>query len=142
MYGPYFQFGGLWGGVVSHASFYSDGQCGGPCQGPPPFLFDPGGSYGAGQQRPWGSDVLDNPNIEDYLDYHRKAGDKVDVYCFNTSCCEEQQIYDRIADLPALSGGTCTFNVSDALDDVGPFKDLGRWPGPLSRSIRRAAGRR
>jgi RHS repeat-associated protein len=141
-YRPYIQLGALWAGAISHAAFYTDGQCDGPCDGPTQFIFDPGGTYVPDRPgKRWGSDLWENPNIEDYLDYHRRSGAKVDVYCFDTSCCEEQQIFDRISNLGPRTGGTCTFNVSDALNDVGPFKDLGRWPGPLSRSIRRLAGR-
>ena len=137
--------------LPGHAGMFFFGPCGSSsggdssesCQSPAPFLYDPNGGY-PGRFEGVGQSYILDENIEDwslfdYFDYHcdgRSAS--IEVYCFQTTCCEEQQIQERIGNGGSLPLG-CSLAVTGALNTVGPFGSLGSGatPGLLRRSLNR-----
>jgi RHS repeat-associated protein len=95
-------------------------------------LYDPAGSYrraerGTGDAL-YGSDV----DLNDYIDFQRKDGPDVDVYRFDTTPEEEAEIKKRIENAGGRLGGYCAVGVTDVLDGIGPFKDLGTYYRPYA----------
>ena len=133
-------FGGITYG--SHAALLIDNDGNGH-----PLLYDPAGSYapknncGSGQacggfsaDRPGeGGDPDADPNR--FKQFHQ--GSTFRVFVFKTSPAEEKQIADRIGQIGGVIGGFCARSVSDALQGIGPFKNLrgSMVPGTLADQL-------
>ena len=141
------ELGGVEAFFGDHAGVYIAGPCsgGGPdCSSPAPMLYDPNGGYpqlfpDSGQSYILDEDI-EEWSFGDYFDYQCNAGsDILELYCFNTTCCEEQAIEDRIG-----AGGTtafgCSLMTTGAVNGVGPFGALGSGltPALLRRALNRA----
>jgi hypothetical protein len=77
--------------------------------------------------------------FSDYFDYQCRAGsDILELFCFRTTCCEEQQIREQIGYGGSGAFG-CSTNTTRALSGVGPFQDLGS--GATPALLRKALNR-
>ncbi|RKZ70060.1 MAG: hypothetical protein DRR19_33600 [Candidatus Parabeggiatoa sp. nov. 1] len=111
-----------------------------------PILYDPAGSYIPSQAwktipRETLGDVFQSGefafpfdlDLQEYLEYHTKSGSRIALLFFPTTPEEEQELAKRIRDsshrTPELY---CTIAVSNVLDGIGPFKDLGIFVRPGS----------
>ena len=111
----------------SHTAVVVWGPCkngGTDCSRPDRFLYDPAGGYKANQRGSGGMFVNDDFSIADYFKYHRDKGSEIEMYCFDTSCCDEQQIYDRADRTGDPRGFSCSTSVSGCIAGVGPFSGL------------------
>ena len=108
-----------------------------------PVLYDPAGSY----RPPNGNDPRgsgdtfygESANLNDYVKYHLENGSKVELIYFDTTPNQERKILDNIDDIGGGMPFFCTTNVSQSINGVGPFKNLGGHfsPGSLSRSLKK-----
>jgi RHS repeat-associated protein len=89
-----------------------------------PMIYDPSGSYLVGTRGSGG--VLSGPdaNWPDYLRYQMQGNTKVDVFVFPTTPEEERKIAQRTDILGDPRGINCARNVSQAIQGIGPFKDI------------------
>ncbi|HEX7155337.1 MAG TPA: RHS repeat-associated core domain-containing protein [Thermoanaerobaculia bacterium] len=114
---------------TSHTALWSDGQCkpGSGCNasGPSePFIYDPAGSFMAVERGSGAILTGEFGSIDDFMKYHRDSGSKVEMYCFDTTCCEEQQIRDRAEQIGDPRGFSCSRSVTACVAGIGPFSDL------------------
>jgi len=123
----------------------------GPCKatescnpGQREFLFDPAGGYAAGFPDAGSVQLLTEAipgwSFGGFLDYHCSTGsDLLEVYCFDTTCCEESRIETQVLDTGAVPPGLCSVAVGNALRGVGAFSGLGATTTPaiLRRGINR-----
>ena len=135
-----------------HAALFFSGGCeGGGCQSPGAKLYDPAGSYVPSDGSDGGTNRefnIQSVGILDYFDFHCDAGDSsIEVYCFKTTCCEEQQIDENIARIGGGQPGTCAIDTGSAAQGIGPFGELKGTLSPkllskrLNRALRRHHGR-
>jgi len=112
-------------GIGNHSALYTSSNN---------MIYDPSGGYGMEN----GGEVVDAPNVDDFVRYHEKQGDKVQVQCKDTTPEQEKAIEEQVIMRPTAGGPTCALNVSSALADSGVFNgvDSGTWlPGNLSRDF-------
>jgi hypothetical protein len=136
------------GGVTytSHTAIWSDGKCNGNggCSNVNQYLYDPAGSYRS-RERGSSAFVIDDEggSLDDYVQYQRKLGSTVEIYCFDTSCCEEQQIYKRADQIGDPRGFSCARSVSACLSGVGPFAGVTKtqFPGVCRSQVMNARRR-
>lgn len=104
-------------------------------------LYDPGGSYMNGPKGSGGALYDENANLNDYINFQKGDGDDVIAHFFKTTTAQDQEIIERIQNLGGCSGGLCSKCSSNALDGVGPFKDLGSYwfPANLNRKLKKLA---
>lgn len=118
------------------------------CSSPGPLLYDPAGGYSLKFPGSGSAQVLSQSvpgwSLGGFFDYHCDSGsDFLEIYCFNTTCCEENQIGDNL--WPAGAFG-CSSSVGGAVRGVGPFSDLGGTATPailrrgMNRLLRKHAG--
>ncbi|RJG05287.1 hypothetical protein D3870_03980 [Noviherbaspirillum cavernae] len=105
-------------------------------------LYDPGGSYrnylkGSGDAL-YGRDA----NLRDYIKYQTADGSDVQVYRFPTTPEEERQISSRIEEQGGGTPGNCAIRTSQAIQGIGPFKNLGvsLTPAGLGRDLAKISG--
>jgi RHS repeat-associated protein len=104
-----------------------------------PIIYDPGGSYLYNQGRSSGGYVAgDQADLQAYLQYQLQSGPDLQVYTFNTTPEEEAAIADRIQNGSDPGPGFCASGVSDALNGIGPFGNLGHYwtPSGLGGALR------
>jgi hypothetical protein len=105
-----------------------------------PVLYDPAGSYTPKKGEGRGSgDIIFGPgaDLSDFTDYHEGAGEIVEYWCFETSCCEEKQIVDRALELGGTAPFFCGSAVGKCISGIGPFGDVsGFFTGPFRRRIK------
>ncbi|HYC62727.1 MAG TPA: RHS repeat-associated core domain-containing protein [Thermoanaerobaculia bacterium] len=115
---------------TSHMGVWSDGQCtsgNGGCNISGPFdqfLFDPAGSFRA-RERGSGA-VLEGEfaSLDDYIQHHRDSGSDVEVYCFETSCCDQEQIRQNGNSFGDPRGFSCARGVTSCIAGIGPFQNI------------------
>jgi uncharacterized protein RhaS with RHS repeats len=128
------------GGFLWHVAFFTLPPCRGPStpDTDEPFLYDPAGSYRS-QTRGSGDTLYgDEANTKDWEDYHSDPPKQsVEWFCFDTTCCEEQELRRRAESQPSTPGGLCANSVSACLKGVGPFRDIGGtiFPSSLRRKL-------
>ena len=90
-------------------------------------IYDPSGSY---QQETRGEDgvfsQLPPGGFLDYFDYQWRDGPDVQTLIFNTTPAQERDISQRAEDHGDPRGLKCADSVARVLNDVGPFKGLGK----------------
>jgi len=117
------------------------------------LLYDPSGTYakGRGYQisdpnhriEPRGGAIFNKGEFSyhDYYLFHRADGPNVNVFAFNLTKCEQEEIRQRI--IENISGSEdyaqCTLLVRKVLHGIGPFKNLGKpiTPSGLSPEVRK-----
>ena len=121
----------------NHAAFFIGGPCQEPagksCGSPGPFLYDPAGGYSAQFDDSRASGIMDSGidgwSLGGYFDYQcGSESDVLEVYCFPTSCCEEQELSQKA--IPGYSAPLCAVGVGSSLQGTGPFADLGATTSP------------
>jgi len=131
---------------TSHTALWSDGQCkgGSRCSTSEPYLYDPAGSYRARESGSAGILAGEDASLADYVRYQQHTGSKVEVYCFDTSCCDQQQISDRANQIGDPRGFSCAASVSTCISGVGPFRDVSptRTPGSCRTQVLNARQRK
>lgn len=96
-----------------------------------PIMYDPGGSYGSGHGAGSGDFIEAGPStLTDYIMYQIQDGSNVDVYSFDTTPEQEKQIVENIMNGGNYGPGQCAAGVSNAINGIGPFKDLGTYSTP------------
>ena len=111
----------------SHTAVWSSGTCksgDGSCRVSEPFLYDPAGSYRSRERGSAGIFSGEEAALEDYVRYQRNTGSQVEVYCFETSCCDEKTIMDRADSIGDPRGFSCAASVSACISGVGPFRGV------------------
>ena len=107
---------------ASHMSMVVSGPCGGAgtCSRPTRFLYDPSGGYkpNGGSGRLFTGDEF---TMAGYIDYHRSAGSKVELFCYDTSCCEEQSLLKKASELGGGGSFDCATNTSLCLSSLPRF---------------------
>ncbi len=138
------ELGGLFYALGDHSALLIDGPCGssGTCSSPGPLLYDPAGGYSAQHPGAGSAETLTREvpgwSRQGFFDYHCEArSDFVEVYCFETTCCEERQIEEQIPG--GKRPGACALGVGEAARGIGPFAGLGRSDTPAI--LRRAMNR-
>lgn len=125
---------------VSHTALVVFGPCansGGGCSQPTRFLYDPAGGY---RQRERGSGGLFEGSeftMAGYFAFHAASGTPVEMFCFDTTCCEEQELRKRAESIGDPRGFSCSASVSACLAGVGRFggiRETGR-PGVCRQQI-------
>jgi hypothetical protein len=107
-------------GVGTHSAVYVDNNG-------DQAIYDPAGSYG--DRESIGSGDLITGSAADlgtYSDYHLDQGSEVSIQFFDTTPAEEAAIYNRAEEMGGGFPGFCALRVSDAIDGIGPFDELGR----------------
>lgn len=134
--------------ITDHVGLYLDGQCAksANCSGPGETLYDPSGSFlgnELGTSRLARLGDLAESGVEtsfgDYVDYQCASySGQVEIACFNTSCCEEEEIAEKALGLGGSQAFSCASNTSRALTGVGPFGGIEPTflPGDLRQQIR------
>jgi RHS repeat-associated protein len=113
-----------------------------------PVLYDPGGTYKEAQRGPAATYLEgDDANLGRYLAYQKGTGSSVATYRFATTSADEAAIVERIAPADASTGEgdrwigdvipACAYHVSQVLQGIGPFKELGTYlfPGRLGSAL-------
>lgn len=123
----------------SHAAVRVDNPKGGD-----PVLYDPAGTVynptdeTGGPLRGTGDTFYgDAAALDNYKAAQEKNGSTVELYRFNTTPEQEKQIADRIDKLGGKGAFDCTKGVCQAIQGIGPFKDVGtyRMPGNLADKL-------
>jgi RHS repeat-associated protein len=129
---------GIWYG--SHSAVRIDNSIEGG-----PLLYDPAGSvynprdlFG-GPVR--GSDHTFRGKDADLAKYkasQEESGSRVELYRFKTTPAQERQISERIEKIGGQPAHLCTLSVSEAIQGIGPFKDMGLYliPGRFADKLR------
>jgi RHS repeat-associated protein len=128
-----------------HSALLIDGPCksNSECSSETgPLLYDPAGGYVAKFPGAGSSEVLSRNvpgwSFDSFFDYHCDSGsDVIEMYCFDTSCCEEKEIESQIPG--GMQPGLCAAGVGEAVSGVGPFSGLGgtKTPAILRRAMNR-----
>jgi hypothetical protein len=116
----------------SHAAVYIDNNGN-------PAIYDPAGSYGDRAVIGTGDIIIgEAADLASYVNYHLKNA-RVSQLHFSTTPEEEAAIFDRALEMGGGFPGLCAVDTSLAIDDIGPFKGLGRkfTPGGLYRALRK-----
>ena len=133
--------------LADHASLFITGPCSGAspnCNSPAPFLYDPNGGYPQGfpdlGSSEYFTEDIEGWSLSDYFDYQcDQGGDVLELFCFQTTCCEEEQVRERVpgGGSPVLG---CSLFTTLAVNGVGPFGALGSGATPnlLRRALNRA----
>jgi hypothetical protein len=111
-------------GVGSHSAYYIE------TPGQPNFLYDPAGSY---QPTTRGEDGIfegKDANLQDYINYQRSTGSKVEVVKIPTTPEQEALIRQRAEEIGDPRGFSCATSVSAAISGVCRMKPTWR-PGVL-----------
>jgi RHS repeat-associated protein len=105
--------------IGSHAAVYIDNNGA-------PAIYDPAGSYGD-RSAVGSADIITGPaaDLNKYIRYHLEAGSKVSVFYFYTTPSEEAAIFKQADELGGASPGFCAISVRNAVNSIGPFKNLG-----------------
>ena len=90
-------------------------------------IYDPGGSYTADGHYAGSDDQFSGQeaNIGPYFAFQQSDGLNVQIYIFNTTPQQEQQIRQNINQQGGASPLMCALSVSAALNGIGPFANLG-----------------
>jgi RHS repeat-associated protein len=115
----------------SHAALLID-------NGGDPILYDPAGSYSAARHCGSGQAcIAPDADADKYKKYHADQGSKVLMYVFKTTPEDEKQIANRIDDIGGAAPFFCACSVSDAIEGIGPFKNLkgSCLPGRLAQQL-------
>lgn len=116
----------------NHSAFFVGGKCKGSeeksCGSPGPFLYDPAGGYSAKYKASGSSGILhseiDGWSLSGFFDYQCSSeSDVLEIYCFETTCCEEQELTKKA--IPGMGVPQCAIGVGSSLQGTGPFADLG-----------------
>jgi hypothetical protein len=141
-----------WTGIAGHAAVRVDNGGRGE-----PVLFDPGGSYdymakddeGAIYRPSNGAFIGEEADLEPFMRYQISAGEVSAVFWVRTTPEEERQIamnfgYGDEGGGSDVMGGFCAITVSANIEDIGPFKGIGRHGRPVSlgEALRPVAYRR
>ncbi len=114
-------------GVGSHSALFTerDGR---------QFLYDPGGSF----EKSMGSGrYTDAVSLQEYLDYQKSTGSKVETTKLNTTLTQEQQIQARAENAGDSGVFFCAKGVSDALGGTCGVKGS-YFPGSLNDQAKKA----
>ena len=130
-----FNLGGAFAAFGDHAALLLGGPCRSNSSCPPrpgPVLYDPGGGYAEQFPGSGSADILSDAipgwDFPGFVDYHCDSGsDLLEIYCFDTTCCEENQIEEQMT---RVQPGLCAIGVSNAISGVGPFSGLRGTPTP------------
>ena len=125
-------------GVGSHATLWLDNPNG------EIVLYDPDGGYRHPDEQSTEYRGTLDTYFGEYADYDTFIQAKKDdnsnykVFTFDTSPLEEEKIVENIFDIGGGCGLCCARNISQAINGVGPFEDLGVYsrPGKLGRKLR------
>ena len=135
-------------GGIDHTAVHIDNPLG------EPMLYDPNGDYqyerdvyGDGsevsQYRPR-NDVFNGngANLDKYKNYHNQNFGQVETFSFNTTPQQEAEIAKRLDNVEG--GGNCSIETANAINGIGPFKDLGNpwFPWTLRSSLNSLKGSR
>ena len=90
-----------------------------------PVLYDPGGSYRAGARGSGDAFYGAEADLRAFLRFQRRDRDIVRRIKFRTTPEQEAQIAKRISQVGGKQGGFCAVGVSQVLDGIGPFSQLG-----------------
>jgi RHS repeat-associated protein len=106
------------------------------------ILYDPGGSYRTDIKGSF--NVLDgvDANLPDYVNFQKKDGKRVEVFHFPLTREQDRKILENIENHKYCGAFECSYCVSEVLDGVGPFRNLGvhRFPNDLAGHLRRLLG--
>lgn len=107
-----------------------------------PEIYDPSGSYLSSTRGDGGTFYDQDANLGSYLTYQLADGSNVEIYTFNTTAAEEEAIARRAEGIGDPRGLNCAASVSQALNGIGPFKNLGtfRTPRGLGNALRSLFG--
>lgn len=111
----------------SHTAVVVWGKCknnGTDCSRPDRFLYDPAGGYKSSVRGSGGLFEGDDFSMADYFKYHHDAGSEIEMLCFNTSCCDEQRLYDAANDTGDPRGFSCAASVSGCLAKTHRFTGI------------------
>lgn len=123
----------------SHSAVRVDNPTGGG-----PVLYDPAGTvynpkdeYGGPLRGSGDKFTGEAADLDKYKAAQEKNGSSVKLYRFNTTPEQEKQIADRIDKLGGQKPLACTVGVCQAIQGIGPFKDVGtyRMPGNLEDKL-------
>jgi hypothetical protein len=107
-----------------------------------PEIYDPSGSYLDSNRGDGGVFYDQDASLGNYLSYQMTDGSNVQIYTFNTTAAEEEAIAKRAEGIGDPRGLNCAASVSQALNGIGPFKNLGtfRTPNGLGDALRALSG--
>jgi hypothetical protein len=106
-----------------------------------PILYDPAGSYRAATRGSGDALSGNDANLNSYTNYQNSSGSTVNTYRFSTSSAQERQIAERIDERGGAAPCFCSSAVSDVLNGIGPFRDVGSvFPGTLEKQIKTLTG--
>jgi len=115
-------YGQIWDEVVgdAHVGLFVENNGQGN-----PVLYDPAGSYVPKDGRnEYDTFIGQEFNLDNYLAWQAQGGFEVHMYYFQTSPQEEKQIAQRIARLGGQDPYRCSISVKQAIEGIGPFKNL------------------
>jgi RHS repeat-associated protein len=106
-----------------------------------PILYDPAGSYRAATRGSGDALSGNDANLGSYTNYQNSLGSTVNTYRFTTSTAQERQITERIDERGGSAPCFCSSAVSDVLNGIGPFRDVGSvFPGTLEKQLKTLTG--
>jgi RHS repeat-associated protein len=140
-----FELGDYAFGFGDHSALLLTGPCrrsSQSCSSPAPMLYDPAGGYVQQFPQAGTAELLTKEipgwSLGGFFDYHCNSGsDWLEVFCFDTTCCEEKKIDEQIPG--SMAPGLCSVGVGGAVRGVGPFASLGGTgtPAILHRAMNR-----
>jgi RHS repeat-associated protein len=115
--------------IGDHASLYvSHGTLDGQPAGPE--IYDPSGSYLSQTRGDDGTFFDQEANLINYLQFQLTDGTNIQQYTFNTTAQQEMEIANRAQQWGDPRGLNCAWSVSNVLNGIGPFKNLGTYNTP------------
>lgn len=93
-------------------------------------LYDPDGSFcpkkkpQCPEDRQGDTFYGETANLDAYMDYHSKDS-RIQIYNFPTTPKEEAEIAKRIEERGTAGSLECAYSVTNVLDGIGPFRNLG-----------------
>jgi hypothetical protein len=104
-----------------------------------PILYDPGGSYMNGARGSGDFFTGNEASLGSYIKYQQGTGSDINIISFNTTPQQESAIATNIENATNPGDFGCAKGVSNVLNGVGPFKDLGIYnlPDSLSNALQK-----
>ena len=93
-------------------------------------LYDPAGSFKNVERGSGGILDGENANLGEYVRFQKVDGPDVFIFRFDTTPAEEKKIISNMEEIADRRGFTCAISVSEALNGIGIFKDLGVFRTP------------
>jgi len=127
--------------IGAHAGLYlGHGVLDGISAGPE--IYDPSGSYLNNTRGEGGTFYDQDASLANYLAFQLADGSNVQIYSFNTTPAEEEEIAKRAEAMGDPRGLNCASSVSHVLNGIGPFRNLGtfRTPSGLGAALKSLSG--